>query len=287
MIVGLVVGLVPANAPATTVQAQGGDPPTSFVYLPNIWYNPRRFVYLPIAEYRPTAVKENFTTDPEWSYALLKDPKDGFFEHSPTTGTYLGHIRDNSALMVTWPGWRARGDYKIEVDVRHVGPKKKSFNGLGIVFNATDNFDRFYAHMLAAGAAQHFWAVVDFKNTRAKYLTNSGYRGGTNFMRAWDNWNNFEVRVIDGEIHAYCNDKWLPGGSEPAKYLADDLLVGLVVTSYEFSNGEVEFDNFTLTPLFPGDPDYDEVIEMREARAALLGSDDGIEFDTPALDLHK
>ena len=135
------------------------------------------------------------------------------------------------------------------------------------------------------GFAQHFWAVVEFENTRATYLTNSGYRGGTNFMRAWDNWNSLEIRVIDGEIHAFCNDKWLPGGSEPGPHLADDQLVGLVVTSYEFSNGEVEFDNFKLTPLYPGDPDYEETIARREALAALETNGE-VEFDTPPLDLH-
>ena len=58
--------------------------------------------------------------------------------------------------------------------------------------------------------------------------------------------------------------------------------MGLVVTSYEFSNGEIEFDDFKLTPLRPGDPEYDAVIQMREARAQ-LGE---VQFDTPPMDLH-
>jgi hypothetical protein len=31
-----------------------------------------------------------------------------------------------------------------------------------------------------------------------------------------------------------------------------------VVTSYEFSNGLVEFDDFKLTRLYPGTPEYEE-----------------------------
>jgi hypothetical protein len=273
IIASLAVGLVPANAPGVAVQAQ--DVPQA-----------EHYAYLPVLEYKQTWQFEPFTTDPGWYTALLKDPTDGFFEQSPETQTYWGYIEDNSALMVAWPGWRVRGDYKIEVDARHVSPLKKSFNALGVVFNATDNFEHFHALMLAAGGAQHFWAVTEFTDTRASYLTNGGYRGGTNFMRAWDNWNNLEIRVVDGTIYALCNDKWLPNGSTESTRLFDDRLVGLVVTSYEFSNGVVEFDNFKLTPLYPGDPDYEEVIQRREALAALDALDE-VQFDTPPLDLHK
>jgi hypothetical protein len=272
MVFVLTLSLVPANAPARVTQAQESKATEE--------YN----VYLPVVAPYQLIQSEGFGTapDPEWEQARLKDPKDGFFEPSPATGTLLGHVTDNSALIVTWPGWRVHGDYKIEVDARHVGPMHKSFNGLGLVFNATDSFDHFYALMLAMGAAQNFWALVRFDNTRATYETNSGYRGGPNFMKDWDGWNHLEVRVIDGEINVYCNGKWLPGGMAEGKYLADNRLVGLVATSYEFDNAEIEYDNLKLTPLYPGDPEYDEVIQMREARAA-LGE---IEFDTPALDLH-
>jgi hypothetical protein len=91
--------------------------------------------------------------------------------------------------------------------------------------------------------------------------------------------------VVDGIIDALCNDHWLPGGQAVGTHLADDRMVGLVVTSYEFSNGEVEFDNFKLTPLYPGDPDYEETIARRESLATLAPIE-AYEFDTPALDLH-
>jgi hypothetical protein len=273
MALSLVLTLVPVATSGATVEAQAQA--TYYAYFPVIDAGPE-------IRWPPMRV-ERFVTDPNWEMAYLKnDPKDGFFQHAPDTETYLGYITDNSALMVAWPGWRIRGDYKLEVDARHVSPHRKSFNGLGIAFNATDDWKRFYALMLAAGGAQHAWAVVDFNDTHAKYLTNGGYRGGPNFMRNWENYNHLEIRVIDGQIHAYCNGKWLPGGTATGKVLADDRRVGIVVTSYEFSNGLVEFDNFQLTPLYPGDPEYEEVIQAREVRATL----DTLEFDTPPMDLH-
>jgi hypothetical protein len=266
----LTLSLVPTNVPARVVQAQEGGAQEMF------------YAYLPSVASWQMIKTEDFGTDPGWAEARIKDPKDGWFEHSAERGTLLGHVTDNSALIVTWPGWRVRGDYMIEVDARHVGPMHKSFNGLGLVFNATDSFDHFYALMIAMGAAQNFWALVRFENTRARYETNHGYRGGPGFMKDWDGWNHLEVRVVDGEINVYCNGKWLPGGMAVGKYLADDRLVGLVATSYEFDNAEVEYDNLKLTPLYPGDPEYEEVIQMREAREAL----DALKFDTPPLHLH-
>jgi hypothetical protein len=266
----LTLSLGSASAPARTAQAQGGEAQT------------QHHAYVPYLEYKQPMRVERFPTDPGWPDYRIKDPTDGWFDHSPETQTYMAHITDNSAMILSWPGWRVRGDYKLEVDARHVSPMRKSFNGLGIVFNATDDFNQYHALMLAAGAAQNFWAVVRFDNTRARYLTNHGYRGGPPFMNDWDGWNHLEVRVIDGVISAYCNGRWLPGGDAEGEVLVDDRLVGLVVTSYEFSNGEMEFDNFKLTPLYPGDPEYEEEAQMREARATL----ETVEFDAPALDLH-
>jgi hypothetical protein len=270
-IVGLVLGLVPANAPATMVQAQ--DSPQA-----------EHYTYIPYLRYKPAPRVETFKTDTAWPQRWLKnDPKDGYFAQSPETQSLWAYVTDNSALIVTWPGWRIRGDYKIEVDARHVGPLRKSFNGLGLVFNATDDFNHFYALMLAMGAAQNFWALVRFDDNKATYETNDGYRGGPNFMRDWDKWNELEVRVVEGMIVVYCNNKPLPSGEAIGTYLADDRLIGLVATSYEFDNGLMEYDNLKLTPLYPGDPEYDEVIQLRDARAKL----DEVQFDTPPLDLHK
>jgi hypothetical protein len=278
MAMGLALSLVPSSVLAPPVRAQDNGPLATYsAYLPLIMYQ------------QPKVREENFVTDPGWAFAYLKnDPTDGSFEHSPTRQTYLGHVTDNSALMAAWPTWELSGDYMLEVDARHVSPMQKSFNGLGLAFNLevseTDPRDHdFYVLMLANGAAQHFWAVAHFTDTEATYLTNGGYRGGTNFMRAWDEWNQLEIRVVDGAIYSLINDNWLPNGTVEANEvnLVDGRLAGLVLTSYEFDEGEMEFDNFRLTRLYPGDPEYEEVIEHREQTSA-----ETIEFATPALDLH-
>jgi hypothetical protein len=67
------------------------------------------------------------------------------------------------------------------------------------------------------------------------------------------------VRIGD-TIRPYNNGSALPTGSGRT-YVVDDRfgpggLVGLVLTSYEFSNGEIDFDNFQLTPLY--EEDFDE-----------------------------
>jgi hypothetical protein len=277
-VIGLALTLVPANTTRTAVQAQEAAALTPQTYIPLVIYPQTRYV-------------ERFVADPEWHFEYLKnDPKDGYFEHSPETETYLGYITDNSGLFIAWPEWRASGDYILEVSARHVGPNRKSFNGLGIAFNIwvskTDPArHQFHALMLAAGGAQHNWAVVRFDDSKATYLTNDGYRGGPPFMSNWDKWNDLEVRVIDGEISVYCNGKWLPAGTATDKRLVDNRLVGLVVSSYEFSNGLVEFDNFKLTLLLPGDPRYQEEMRLREERAA-RSAREPVEFVTLPMDLH-
>ena len=200
--------------------------------------------------------------DPVWEYKLLKDPTDGFFEH--LNGKYAAHIQDNSALMVATPGWRPRGDFKLEVDGRHLDPDKKSFNGLGLAFSADDEWTGFYTMIIAAGAAQHFWAVVRFategqRDYKANILTNDGYRGGPGSMKNYSGTNRLMVTRIGDTIKPYCNGRALPVG-DGRPYVVDsrygpNRLVGLVVTSYEFSYGEVDFDNFQLTPLYEDDMD--------------------------------
>lgn len=276
IVVGLALSLAPASTTETMVEAQ------------DVQAAAANETFLPIMSVQQGMFVDRFDVAPDWGFALLKnDPKDGYFEYSPETGTILGYITDNSGLMATWPGWRPRGDYKLEVQARHVSPNRKSFNGLGIAFNMSISDDdpskhQFYALMLAAGGAQHAWAVVKFTDTEAKYMTNGGYRGGPNFMNAWDNFNELEIRVVDGMIYAFCNNKLLPGGTAEGPLLADNRLIGLVVSSYEFSNGLVEFDHFKITPLHPGDPEYDEVIALRAAGVDLGES----EFDTLPMDLH-
>jgi hypothetical protein len=91
---------------------------------------------------------------------------------------------------------------------------------------------------------------VRYEDTRATYLTNDGYRGAPGFVRARDGWNRLTVQSIDDQIYVYCNYQKLH--DEPIPYEPGDQghnrLVGLVVTSYEFDHGTIEFDNFRLSP---------------------------------------
>ncbi len=207
-------------------------------------------VYFPLIS-RIEAVRfDDFAdNDPVWNLTLRQEEKDGFMEH--LGGLFAAHIRDNSALFAYSPGWRPLGDYKLEVDARHVSPNRKTYNGLGLVFDATDDWSEFYALIIAAGGAQHAWAVVRFTNfgDDVKYLTNDGYRGAPNFMKGWDSWNHLMVIRRQDGVTVYCNGKKLPDGNTTDTYHGSQRLVGLMVTSYEFDIGEVEFDNFKLTQL--------------------------------------
>jgi hypothetical protein len=271
--VGCIVSMIsfPASAPTNTVRAQGTVAHKAF--LP--WIRTTGWLYIPfVRDMEPIRFDDFEDEDPEWQQWLPKDPKDGFFEHM--NGLYAAHIHDNSAMIIASPGWRTYGDFKLEVDGQHLAPLKKSFNGLGLAFGGDDEWTGFYALMIAAGAAQNFWSVVRFDNTRARYLTNSGYRGGPNFMKDWDGINRLMVVRIGDMITAYCNGKPLPSGSARDDTYGPGRQVGLVVTSYEFSWGQIRFDNFLLTPLY--EEDIGEYITE-------VGSET-YEFDTPPLDLH-
>jgi len=268
---------IPASAPPAAVRAQ--EPLAHKAFLP--WIRETAWLYIPFVRYMEPILFDDFEDeDPVWEVNLLKDPTDGFFEH--LNGTYAAHIQDNSAMMVSWPGWRPSGDFKLEVDGRHLAPSNKSFNGLGLAFSADDDWTGFYALMLAAGAAQHFWAVTRFERLdsgryKTRYLTNGGYRGGTNFMKSGTSPNRLMVARIGDVINAYCNGRKLPGGTAIDDHYGPGRLVGLIVTSYEFNYGEIEFDNFQLTPLY--EEDIGEYLtEDAESEA--------YEFDTPPLDLH-
>jgi hypothetical protein len=251
----------PASAPPNGVHAKEA---TEFEAQTS-WLDATGGLYMPFFSFVEPIRFDGFSNeqDPVWEYRLLKDPKDGFFEH--LNGKYAGHIQDNSALMVATPGWRPRGDFKLEVDGRHLDPDKKSFNGLGLAFSGDDEWTGFYTMIIAAGAAQHFWAVVRFwqrssgRDYSVDILTNDGYRGGPGSMKNYSGTNRLMIVRIGDTIKPYNNGRALPvGDADP--YVVDatygpNRLVGLVVTSYEFSYGEVDFDNFELTPLYGEDPD--------------------------------
>jgi hypothetical protein len=270
---------VPASAPSVPVRAQETLPHKAF--LP--WVREAAWLYIPFVRYMEPILFDDFEDeDPVWEVLLLKDPTDGFFEH--LDGKYAGHIQDNSALMISTPGWRPTGDFKLEVDGRHLDPDKKSFNGLGLAFSGDDEWTGFYTMIIAAGSAQHFWAVVRFQRVGNRYktkpLTNDGYRGGPLSMKNHSGTNRLMVTRIGDTIKPYCNGSALPVG-DGRPYAVDDTfgtnrLVGVVVTSYEFSYGEVDFDNFELTPL------YEEDIDEYIGEDAEIAPD---ELDAPVIQL--
>lgn len=209
--------------------------------------------YLPVV-YKPQRVWfDNFSdNDPAWPIVLMDEPQDGYFEH--LNGYLAGHIRDNSGFFVASPGWQSYGAFSLEVDGRHTGPLNeagnpvKTANGLGLAFGANDDWSDYYALILSSGGAQHFYAIVHYVGKQATILSNGGrYRGGDpTVVKNWAQTNRLAVAVRDGTIKAYCNGKELPGGIVNGVSFAGNH-VGLIVTSYEFDEGEVQFDNFQLT----------------------------------------
>ena len=131
-------------------------------------------------------------------------------------------------------------------------PLKKTANGLGLAFSGDDEWRGFYSMMIAMGAAQNLYSLARWNNYRPKYLVR--WRGA-NAISNWDGTNRLMAVRIADQIRAYCNGKLLPGGEESDPYYGPNRLVGLIVTSFEFSEGEIEFDNFKLTPLYPDDFD--------------------------------
>jgi hypothetical protein len=274
----------PASTSPNAVRAQ--EPSTHRAFLPAI--RTPSWLYIPLVRYMEPILFDDFQDqDPQWQQFLLKDPTDGWFEH--LNGKYAAHIDDNSAVMVASPGWRPLGDFKLEVDGRHLGPDKKSFNALGLAFSGDDDWSGFYGMMIAAGSVQHFWAVVRFtqqpneRDVLAKALTNNGYRGGPNSMKGHAGSNRLMVVRIGDTIKPYCNGRSLPVG-DGRRYVVDSTYgpnrqVGVVVTSYEFSDGEIDFDNFELTPLYGADPDEYTPPE------AVIETNDEIEIDMPVLDI--
>jgi hypothetical protein len=210
-------------------------------------------IYLPLV-FKPQRVwSDDFAdNDPAWPMVLMDEPQDGYFEH--LNGYLAGHIRDNSGFFAASPGWKSYGAFSLDVDGRHTGPLNdagnpvKTANGLGLAFGANDDWSNFYALILSSGGAQHFYAIVHYVGKQATIVSNNGrYRGGDmTIMHPWAQTNRIGVTVRDGVIKAYCNGKELAGGMVSGVSFAGNN-VGLIVTSYEFDEGEVQFDNFQLT----------------------------------------
>jgi len=210
-------------------------------------------MYMPIIAYWPPvrAGLDEFSSGSrylDWIIGMTKEPNEVHFDI--TGGVLAVTISDNSARAVIAPekpGWRPSGDFMLEVDARFTTDEWQ--NGLGLVFGASQDWSEYYDFKIAFNFEQHYWAVARFKDNAVTYLTNDGWRGGPNFMNNQHSWNHLTVIRQGSEIQVLCNDKLLPGGTFTDPSFADNLWVGLTVTSYEWDSGQVEFDNFQLTAL--------------------------------------
>ena len=239
--------------------------------------------YFPLIFKAEPIRKDDFEDeDPVW-YTYRRETKDGYFYHRD--GRLVGLITDNRANNIGYPEWTPLGDFMVEASVRYTDGRW--MNGLGLVFCGNDVWTQYYAFMLGHNSNQHFWAVaradpdtsdpendVDFE-----WLVD--WEGTPGFVDQFNNWNRLGVVRRGSSIKVYANGRQLGNEIIDSKY-GTHRQVGVIHTSYEWTQGEVEYDNFKLTPLYPGDPEYDEVIQMRAPRATL----EPVEFETLPLDLH-
>ena len=109
----------------------------------------------------------------------------------------------------------------------------------------------FYEFALGYKSAQHRWAVrrrdADWD---VHHLQEWG--GVPSFVGSYDSWNHLVVERIQDKIHVYCNGRRMP--SQPIEGYTDgtygpNRYVGVSIGSWELDRGEMEFDNFLLTPL--------------------------------------
>jgi hypothetical protein len=230
----LVLGVLAMSVPQRSIDAQSG----TNVFLPKVFMWDGSFF-------------DDFQDMyPAWQYHLLKDPTDGSFEHM--NGVYAAHIRDNAAMIVASPGWRPDGDYVLEVDARFTSPwtidqKLKSLNSMGLAFAGNNDWSKFYAFLLADGGAQHWYSIVRVNTAKFTYLLE--WRAGPTSMKGWSSTNHISVLRRGDEIRIYCNGSKLgTGGTITDNHYGLNRMVGLIVTSYEFAEGEMEFDNFKMRP---------------------------------------
>jgi hypothetical protein len=165
-------------------------------------------------------------------------------------------IDDNRANNIAWPGWRPQADFKLEADARF-HESAQWLNGLGLLFGGNDNWTEYYAFMLGFNFEQHYWSVArveprpgtDDVDYRWLLDTHSGWGGTPPDVRWYYDWNHLTVVRVGDQIDVYVNGWHMPGGTFSDGTYGRDRLVGLLATSYEWNEGEVEFDNFRLTPL--------------------------------------
>lgn len=192
-------------------------------------------------------------TDPTWTWHSIKgDPKDGYFFYRD--GKLVGQALDNSLVMIASPGWRALGDFTLEVDGRFSSPAEGQYvNSLGLAFGGNDDWTEFYAYLLVYYMAQPQWGVArvrwreDWGRWEWNYLDD--YDGAPSHVRGYDGTNHLKVVRVEDRILVSCNGIDMPGGLYTDGTYGTNRQVGVIVTAWELNWGQYEFDNFALTPL--------------------------------------
>ena len=195
----------------------------------------------------PTRLDDFEDEDPVW-YTKFAEPNDGLFFHRD--GRLVGEVRDNSGNSIAYPGWRPLGDFKLEADARF--SDGRWMNALGLVFGGSDDWQEYYGFLIAFNFKQHYWAVVRAKPPEQShsYLSDGawgGVPGGV--VHSESRWNHLMIVREGSSIRVYSNGIHMPNGTYSDSHYGSKRLVGLLMTSYEWDRGEVEFDNFELTPL--------------------------------------
>ncbi len=206
------------------------------------------------------------THDPSWTIMNLKAGFDNntktFFDWRNSL-LYCG-VKDNSDRWVIHPNWRPLGDFQLEVDGRFLWkhdqqpPAPQTWTAFGLAFGGSNDWLQGYNFSLAFGLSQPFWVVSRFdglNTTTKRFIVHdlTVWGGAPDFVRNWDGWNHLTIVRIQDRIYPYVNGILMPL-PDPYEYVRDgtygtNRLVGLLVTSYEWSGDEIEFDNFKLTPL--------------------------------------
>lgn len=209
--------------------------------------------YFPIM-YRAESVRfDDFEDqDPVWQTKFFGGPPETEGSFFYRAGLFVAEIRDNSANNVAWPGWRPLADFKLEVDARFADGKW--LNGLGLIFGGNDDWTEYYAFMLAYNFAQHYWSVGRADPRPGSDPVDIDYDwfvwgGSPPDVRWYGDWNHLTVVRVGSEIRVYVNGFHMPGGTFIDGTYGRNRLVGLLATSHELNKGEVEYDNFQLTPL--------------------------------------
>jgi hypothetical protein len=197
----------------------------------------------------PVRVDDFEDQDPVWTtYYVKNDPKDGRFEYH--FGRLTGYIDDNSAWVVGSPGWRPLGDFTLEVDARF--SKGEYVNTLGLVFGGSSDFKELYEFALSYGSAQHQWGVRR-RNADGTLYKLDDFDGVPSFVGWYSDWNHLQVIRIKDRIQVRINGRIMPGIPNDGWYIdgtyGTNRQVGVSIGSWELNGGEMEFDNFKLTPL--------------------------------------